>query len=71
MDKCMLHRVEQLQGLHILNELNSTHVKVDSKVHDEYSRLRRFKPKDVHEIVLTNHQNNSDITFCLLNTTFT
>ena len=42
-------------------------MKVDSRVHDEYSRLRRFKPNHVHEIVPANHQNNSDITLCLLN----
>ena len=62
-----LSRATSLQGLHILNELNSKHVKVDSRVHDEYSRLRRLKPNDLHEIVPTNHQNNSDITLCLLN----
>ena len=62
-----LSRATSLQGLHILNELNSKHVKVDSRVRDEYSRLRRFKPNHVHEIVPANHQNNSDITLCLLN----
>ena len=62
-----MSRATSLQGLHILNELNSKHVKVDSRVHDEYSRLRRLKPNDLHEIVPTNHQNNSDITLCLLN----
>ena len=56
-----------VQGLHLLKELNSKHVKVDFRVHDEYSRLRRLKPNDLHEIVRTNHQNNSDITLCLLN----
>ena len=30
-----LSRATSLQGLHILNELNSKHVKVDSRVHDE------------------------------------
>ena len=62
-----LSRATSLQGLHILNKLNSKHHKVDSRVHDEYSRLRRLKPNDLHEIVPTNHQNNSDITLCLLN----
>ena len=62
-----LSRATSLQGLHILNELDSKHLKVDSRARDEYIRLRRFKPKDVNEIVPTNDHENSVITLCLLN----
>ena len=62
-----LSRATSLQGLHILNELDSKHLKVDSRGRNEYSRLRRFKPKDVNEIVPTNDHENSVITLCLLN----
>ena len=66
-----LSRSTSLQGLHILGKIESKHVKTDSRVHDEYERLRHLNPRDIEGIVPANEQKmldrNTVVTMCLLN----
>ena len=66
-----LSRSTSLQGLHILGQVNSKHVKVDSRVHNEYDRLRSLKSEEMHEFISTDKQriqdSNSVLTLSLLN----
>lgn len=66
-----LSRSTSLQGLHILGKIDSKHVKTDSRVHDEYERLRHLKPTDIKRIVPSDKQkmldSNTFVTMCLLN----
>lgn len=66
-----LSRSTSLQGLHILGKIDSKDVKTDSRVHDEYERLRHLKPTDIKRIVPSDKQkmldSNTFVTMCLLN----
>ena len=53
-----------LQGLHILGEISSKHVKADSRVHNEYDRLRSLLKTGGEQKML---DNDSVVTLCLLN----
>ena len=45
-----LSRSTSLEGLHILGQINSKHVKADSKVHNEYERLKSSKSEHIKDI---------------------
>ena len=66
-----LSRSTSLQGLHILGEINTKHIKADPRVHNEYDRLRSFKLVDLKDITHSNKRkiedNNLVVTLCLLN----
>ena len=59
-----LSRATSLQGLHILGEIQSKHIKANPKVHEEYQRLRNtcLKASTEHESC-----NTSVLTISLLN----
>lgn len=65
-----LSRATSLQGLHVLDPINKDHIKTDSRVHDEYDKLRK-KSKLVQDLTHKNDQTMSDsnlvLTLCLLN----
>ena len=65
-----LSRATSLQGLHVLDPINKHHIKTDSRVHDEYDKLRK-NSKLVQDLTHKNEQTMSDInsvlTLCLLN----
>ena len=66
-----LSRSTSLQGLHILGEINTKHIKADPRVHNEYDRLRSFKLVDLKDITHSNKRKIEDnylvVTLCLLN----
>lgn len=59
-----------LQGLHILGKVNSKHAKADSRVRNEYDRLKSLKSGEMQEIISTDKQrmqdSNSVLTLSLL-----
>ena len=65
-----LSRTTSLQGLYVLDPINKHHIKTDSRVHDEYDKLRK-KSKVVQDLTHKNDQTMSDsnsvLTLCLLN----
>ena len=65
-----LSRSTSLQGLHILGQMNNKHVKADSRVHNEYYRLRSLMSQGIQETTHRNEQrirdSNSALTLSLL-----
>ena len=65
-----LSRATSLQRLHVLDPISKDHIKKDSRVHDEYDKLRK-KSKLVQDLAQKNDQTMSDsnlvLTLCLLN----
>ena len=60
-----LSRATSLNGLYILGQIESKHLKADARVHQEYERLRHISLlKQANE---THIQNSADVTVCLLN----
>ncbi|XP_068724222.1 ATP-dependent DNA helicase PIF1-like [Montipora capricornis] len=58
-------RATSLNGIHILEKINSKHVKADPRVHKEYERLREIsKTMGTSE----KYKDNSMLTICLLRT---
>ena len=53
-------RSTSLQGLHILGQVNSKHVKADSRVRNEYDRLKSLKSGEMQEIISTYKQRMQD-----------
>jgi len=60
-----LSRSTSLQGIHILGQIESKHVKANPKVHEEYQRLRDIS--SIPNMLQSTHSNNTDLTICLLN----
>ena len=60
-----LSRATSLNGIHILGQIKSKHVKADARVHQEYERLR--KNSLVKQTNETQIQDRAVITICLLN----
>ena len=59
-----LSRATSLNGIHILGNVNSKHVKADPRVHEEYRRLREIsKTMESSE----KYKDNAMLTICLLN----
>ena len=61
-----LSRATSLQGLHILGEIQSTHIKANPKVHKEYERLRNLSSSPI-SLNETESSDTSDLTISLLN----
>ena len=66
-----LSRSTSLQGLHILGQIIRKHVKVDSRVHNEYDRLRSLKSGEKEKVSCSDKQRildtNSVLTLSFLN----
>ena len=65
-----LSRSTSLQGLHILGQIDSKNVRADSRVHDEYERLRNNSSVSMQqrsEPIQNIQQNSSNLTLSLLN----
>lgn len=65
-----LSRSTSLQGLYILGQIDSKNVRADSRVHDEYERLRNNSSKSMQQTnkpIQTIQENSSNLTLSLLN----
>ena len=58
-----LSRSTSLQGIHILGNIESKHVKANPKVHTEYERLKNISPNDC----TISQSLHNQLTICLLN----